>query len=178
MGMNSVNLMGRLTRDPEMRTTPSGRKVARFTIAVDRLTSEKQTDFIRISCWEKQADLAMDYLFKGDMVGIEGRLQINVKGEGDDRREYAEVSAFRLTFTPSGRDRNDDRRDDRRARDDDYDDDRRGRNSDRRDRDDRSYRNGSQERRNSSSSRNSSSGRRNPPPPPDYDDDDEEDVPF
>lgn len=77
--MNSVNLIGRLTRDPEVRYTPSTQMaVATFTVAIDRPVrngGEKQTDFPRITVFGKQAENCEKYLTKGRLVGIQGRLQ-------------------------------------------------------------------------------------------------------
>ena len=97
--INNVILTGRLTRDPEHRQTANGSSVARFSLAVAR--TAKEVDFIRVTCWEKTADLAMQYLTKGRLVGVEGHLRINVTGEGDQRREYADVVCNRLVFLES-----------------------------------------------------------------------------
>jgi len=109
--LNSVTLIGRLTRDPELRYTPNGAPVARFSLAVDRLSrgpdGERQTDFIRCSCWNKQAELVSNYLQKGRLVAVEGSLRINVVNNADgSRREYAEVMCNRVTFLDRGRDAN------------------------------------------------------------------------
>ncbi|QIB69803.1 single-stranded DNA-binding protein [Aminipila butyrica] len=77
--MNSVNLIGRLTKDPEVRYTPTTQMaVATFSIAIDRPTSkdkEKQTDFPRITVFGKQAENCERFLAKGRLVGIQGRIQ-------------------------------------------------------------------------------------------------------
>jgi len=77
--MNSVVLIGRLTRDPELRYTPSTQTaVAHFTLAVDRQVSqgrERETDFIRITVFGKQAETVDRYLSKGRQVAIHGRIQ-------------------------------------------------------------------------------------------------------
>lgn len=109
--VNSVILVGRLTRDPELRYTPSGAPVARFSLAVDRRSrsagGEKQTDFIRCSCWNKQAELVSNYLQKGRLVAVEGSLRVNsVTNPDGTRREYAEVVCFSVTFLDRGRDQN------------------------------------------------------------------------
>ena len=106
--LNSVVLVGRLTRDPELRYAASGAPIARFSLAVDRIgkgpSGEKQTDFIRISCFNKQAELVANYLQKGALVGIEGSLRINVVPQADgSKREYAEVTCNRVTFLSSKR---------------------------------------------------------------------------
>ena len=107
--VNNVVLVGRLTRDPELRYTPSGAPVARFTLAVDRSArssnGEKQTDFIRITCWEKQAELVSNYLNKGSLVGIEGAIRVNsVSNPDGTRREFVEVLCRRVSFLGGRRD--------------------------------------------------------------------------
>ena len=80
--MNKVILMGRLARDPELRTTQSGRQMARMTIAVDRRISrvnaqpgQQTADFISLVAWERTAEFAEKYLNKGSQILIEGRIQ-------------------------------------------------------------------------------------------------------
>ena len=76
--MNSVSLIGRLTRDPEVRYTPSQMAVASFTIAIDRPVrsgEDKKTDFPRITVFGKQAENCEKYLVKGRLVGVQGRIQ-------------------------------------------------------------------------------------------------------
>jgi single-strand DNA-binding protein len=73
--MNSVNLIGRLGRDPELRYTPSGKAVCEINVAVDDGWGEnKKTAWIGVVLWEKKAELAAQHLHKGDQVGITGRL--------------------------------------------------------------------------------------------------------
>ena len=107
--VNYIVLVGRLTRDPELRYTPSGTPVARFSLAVDRRgkgpNGEKQTDFIRVSCWNKTAELVSNYMQKGRLVAVEGSLRINVVNNPDGtRREYTEVYCTNVTFLDRGRD--------------------------------------------------------------------------
>ena len=73
--INQVILMGRLTRDPEQRTTPSGKNVASFSIAVDRGGDSDQADFFDVTAWEKLGDLVVQYLAKGRRVLVQGRLR-------------------------------------------------------------------------------------------------------
>jgi len=98
--LNRVILIGRLTADPELRYTPSGTPVANFRLAVDRMRNqagEKQTDFITIVVWSKQAEFAANYLNKGRLVAIEGRLQIRQWATQDgQRRTTAEVVGDRV----------------------------------------------------------------------------------
>ena len=79
--LNRIILIGRLTRDPEMRYTSSGTAFTRFTLAVDRpykdQNGEKLTDFINIVTWQKLAEHCAQYLYKGRLVVVEGSLQIN-----------------------------------------------------------------------------------------------------
>ena len=77
--MNKVILVGRLTRDPEVKNTTTGKAVATFTLAVDRRfknkDGQKEADFVPIVVWGKQAEFAGQYLSKGSQIGVSGRLQ-------------------------------------------------------------------------------------------------------
>ncbi|PTI80941.1 single-stranded DNA-binding protein [Staphylococcus xylosus] len=77
--INRVILVGRLTKDPEFRTTPSGVDVANFTLAVNRnfknKNGEQQADFINVVVFKKQAENVNNYLFKGSLAGVDGRMQ-------------------------------------------------------------------------------------------------------
>jgi len=85
--MNQVILMGRLTKDPEVRRTPDGKAVGNYTLAVDRkyARTEQKADFIRCVVWEKKAEFAERYLHKGTKIAVTGRIQTgeytNQKGE-------------------------------------------------------------------------------------------------
>jgi single-strand DNA-binding protein len=98
--INVVVLIGRLVADPELKYTPSGVAVATFRIAVDRRpTSQgvKEADFINIVAWRQSAEFAANYLTKGRLVGIEGRLQIrNWVAQDGSKRSTAEVVANEL----------------------------------------------------------------------------------
>lgn len=98
--INQVILMGRLTRDPEQRTTPSGRTVVSFSIAVDRQTQDDQADFFDITAWEKLGELVMQYLSKGRRVLVQGRLRQDSweDKETGKRRSRVEVTASDVTF--------------------------------------------------------------------------------
>jgi single-strand DNA-binding protein len=72
--VNRVVLIGRLTRDPEVRTTTTGSKVAEFSIAVDKRNRDEGANFFRIKAWGNQADYVANYLNKGRLVAIDGRL--------------------------------------------------------------------------------------------------------
>jgi single-strand DNA-binding protein len=101
--MNNCVLIGRLTRDPELRYTPNGVAVANFDLAVDRPTTnqqgEREVDFIRIVAWQKQAENCANYLKKGRLVAVEGRLQIrNYETQDGQKRKAAEVVASFVQF--------------------------------------------------------------------------------
>ncbi|OTA41700.1 MAG: single-stranded DNA-binding protein [Symbiobacterium thermophilum] len=107
--LNSVILIGRLTKDPELRYTPSGKAVATIRLAVDRGTvnqqGERETDFIDVVVWERQAETVANYLQKGRLVAVQGRLQIRQYTTQDgQRREKAEVVANTVRFLDSARD--------------------------------------------------------------------------
>ena len=108
--LNRIILMGRLTRDPELRQTQSGASVANFSLAVDRdfkdkQTGEKTTDFIDIVAWRSSAEFVSRFFTKGRMAVVEGRLQIRdwTDKEGGKRRS-AEVIADQVYFGDSKRD--------------------------------------------------------------------------
>jgi len=101
--VNRIFLIGRLTRDPELRYVPSGQPVANFTLAVDRSfknsQGERETDFIDIVAWRKSAELATQYLSKGRLVAVEGRLQVrSYEAQDGARRKVAEVVTDRIQF--------------------------------------------------------------------------------
>lgn len=104
--INQVILMGRLTRDPEQRTTTSGRTVVSFSIAVDRQAQDDQADFFDVTAWEKLGELVMQYLSKGRRVLVQGRLRQDSweDKETGKRRSRIEVVASDVTFLdgPSG----------------------------------------------------------------------------
>ena len=97
--LNRIVLMGRLTRDPELRQTQSGASVANFSLAVDRdfkdkQTGEKTTDFIDIVAWRSSAEFVSRYFAKGRMAVVEGRLQLRDWTDRDgNKRRTAEVLA-------------------------------------------------------------------------------------
>jgi single-strand DNA-binding protein len=97
--MNHIILIGRLTRDPELRYTPNGVAVANFDLAVPRPGEKKETDFIRIITWQKTAELCANYLKKGRQVAVEGRLQIrSYEAQDGQKRRVAEVVANQVQF--------------------------------------------------------------------------------
>lgn len=98
--INQVILLGRLTRDPEQRTTTSGKNVVSFSIAVDRQSQDDQADFFNITAWDKLGDLVMQYLSKGRRVLIQGRLRQDSWEDKDTgkRQSRIEVTASDVTF--------------------------------------------------------------------------------
>lgn len=105
--MNHVTLMGRLTRDPELRHTNSGTAVVSFTIAVEhRASQETHTDFIDIVAWKGTAEFASKYFTKGQMIALHGRLSIREWTDKDNnKRKSAEVVADNVYFTDSKKSR-------------------------------------------------------------------------
>lgn len=109
--MNQVVLMGRLTRDPELRRTQSGTAVASFTLAVDRGYAsrdggERQTDFIDCVAWRNTGEFVSKYFVKGQMAAVTGRLQIRDWTDRDgNKRRSAEVVVDNVYFTESKKSR-------------------------------------------------------------------------
>ncbi len=91
--MNKVILIGRLSQDPEMRTTPNGVATTTFSVAVSRnftnQNGERETDFFRCVAWRKQAENIARYCHKGTQVAVEGRLQTNNYEAQDGTRRYS-----------------------------------------------------------------------------------------
>lgn len=101
--VNRVILIGRLVRDPELRTLPSGQAMARFALAVDRgvanVQGEREADFIDIVAWRTLAEQVAEHLRRGRLVGVEGRLQIRrYETAQGKRRKTTEVVADRVRF--------------------------------------------------------------------------------
>ena len=105
--LNQIVIMGRLTRDPELRRTGSGTAVASFTLAVDRDFSgkdsgEKETDFIDCVAWRQTGEFVSKYFTKGRMIVVSGRLQIRSWTDKDgNKRRGAEVNADNCYFGES-----------------------------------------------------------------------------
>ncbi|KQO10621.1 single-stranded DNA-binding protein [Paenibacillus sp. Leaf72] len=107
--LNRVILIGRLTRDPELRYTPAGVAVAQFTIAVDRpFTSgqgEREADFIPVVTWRQLAETCANYLRKGRLTAVEGRIQVRNYENNEGKRVYVtEVIADNVRFLESNKD--------------------------------------------------------------------------
>ena len=104
--MNKVVLIGRLTRDPELRYTQSNIPAASFTLAVNRnfqnQNGERDADFINIVMWRKQAETAKKYLTKGSLIAVEGRIQTrNYDGQDGKKVYVTEVVADNFEFLES-----------------------------------------------------------------------------
>ena len=102
--MNKVFIIGRLVRDPEFRLTPSGIALCRFTIAVDRFPKQENqsADFIRIVAWRRLAEICNEYLKKGKLIAIDGRLQIDTYEKDGQTRISAEVTADGMQMLDRG----------------------------------------------------------------------------
>jgi single-strand DNA-binding protein len=101
--MNTVNLIGRLTKDCELRYTPNGKAVAQFTLAVNRTfknqNGDYEADFFRVVVWNKAAENAAEYLGKGSQCGVTGRLQSRSYENNQGQRVYVtEVVADNVQF--------------------------------------------------------------------------------
>ena len=107
--LNKIFIMGRLTRDPELRRTQTGTPVASFTLAVDRdfkdkSTGERTTDFIDVVAWRQTGEFVSRFFNKGRMAVVEGRLQIREWTDKDgNKRRSAEVQADNVYFGDSRR---------------------------------------------------------------------------
>ena len=101
--LNRVILIGRLTKDPELRYTPNGTAVASFTLAVNRQRAnqqgEREADFIPVIVWQKQAENCANYIGKGSLVAVDGRLQVRTYEAKDGQRRWVtEVVAENVRF--------------------------------------------------------------------------------
>ena len=104
--LNAIIIMGRLTADPELKTTSSGIFVSTFTVAVDRRyqrqVEEKQTDFIPVVAWRQQAEFVSKYFSKGQMIAVEGSLQSRkFEDKNGNKRTAYDVIADRISFCGS-----------------------------------------------------------------------------
>lgn len=98
--MNRVFLIGRLTKDPEVRYTPQQMAVAHFTLAVDRVTKgEKKADFIKVVAFDKTAENIQKYVFKGSQVAVEGSIRTGSYKDKDGKTVYTtDINADRVEF--------------------------------------------------------------------------------
>ena len=103
--MNRVCLIGRITRDPELRYTQSGTAIAKMTLAVNRTFAkegEQQADFIQITAWAKTAEVMAQYLAKGSQIGVTGRIQTGRYEDKEGRTVYTtEVIVEQMDFLDS-----------------------------------------------------------------------------
>ncbi|MBQ2872857.1 MAG: single-stranded DNA-binding protein [Bacilli bacterium] len=108
--MNKVFLIGRLSRDPELRHTTSGTAVCQINVAISRPVSqgtEPQTDFINVTVWNKQAENVAKYLAKGRQIAVEGRIQTRNYDNNEGKKTYVtEVIASNVEFLGSANDNN------------------------------------------------------------------------
>ena len=104
--MNKALLIGRLTRDPELRATSTGRNVCQFSIAVNRnftnANGEREADFINCVVWDKQAENLVKYQKKGNQIAVEGRIQTRNYDDKDGKKVYVtEILASNISFLDS-----------------------------------------------------------------------------
>ncbi len=103
--LNRVILIGRLTKDPELRYTPAGVAVTQFTLAVDRQVAagkEKEADFINVVAWRQLAETCANYLRKGRLTAVEGRIQVRNYDNNEGKRVYVtEIIADNVRFLES-----------------------------------------------------------------------------
>ena len=109
MALNIVALMGRLTRDPEMRKTPQGVSVATFTVAVDRSFvkqgEDRQADFIDIVCWRNTAEFVCKYFQKGSLIAVNGSIQTRTyQDKNGNNRKAFEIVADNVHFAGEKKD--------------------------------------------------------------------------
>jgi single-strand DNA-binding protein len=105
MDYNRVELIGRLGRDPESKQV-GGKTLANFSVATSYGKGDTtKTEWHNVTVWEKTAEVAMQILHKGDKVFIAGRLSYNIVGEGEAKKQYAQITAYELinlTAKPEG----------------------------------------------------------------------------
>ncbi len=104
--LNCAIIMGRLTADPELRTTPNGISVTSFSVAVDRsyqkAGTERQTDFINVVAWRQTAEFVSRYFHKGSMIAIQGSIQTrNYEDKNGNKRTAVEIVADNVSFCGS-----------------------------------------------------------------------------
>jgi len=96
--MNSVNLIGNLASDVELREFGEDKRRATFRLAVDRNGKDAEADFFQIVVWDRQAQLCAEYLVKGRKIGLEGRLRHRTWEEEGQKRSAVEIVAYRVEF--------------------------------------------------------------------------------
>jgi len=97
--LNNISIVGRLVRDPELRTTSTGKQVCSFCVAVDRANKKDGSDFFECQVWDKSAEFVSSYGIKGRLTGVWGEMQCRefVDKEGAKRKAW-ELKASRVTF--------------------------------------------------------------------------------
>ena len=108
MEINTINLVGRAGREPDVRYFESGTIVANFTLAVNRRSREEEPDWFNLEIWGKQAQIAADYVKKGSLIGVTGSFKIDSwkdKSSGEDRFKPV-IRVDRLNLLGSKRDTN------------------------------------------------------------------------
>ncbi len=97
--INCAVIMGRLTGDPELRTTNSGLSVTSFTVAVDRAFKKDETDFISVTAWRQTADFVTKFFRKGSMIAIQGSIQTrSYEDKNGNKRTAVEIIAENVSF--------------------------------------------------------------------------------
>ncbi|MBG9785609.1 single-stranded DNA-binding protein [Shouchella lehensis] len=99
--INSVALTGRLTKDVDLRYSPQGVAVARFTLAVNRSYDREKADYIQIICFKKTAESVANHMKKGSLVGVSGRVQTSSWEKDGQRHFKTEIAAEQITFLES-----------------------------------------------------------------------------
>ena len=100
--MNVVTLIGNLATEVELREVGPDKKVANFVLAVDRASQDGGADFVRVSAWDRQAELCAEYLGKGRRIAVDGRLRSRSCEDDGKRRSALEVVARRVEFLGGG----------------------------------------------------------------------------
>lgn len=96
--MNCINIIGRLTKDPELKFGQSGTAVARFTVAVARKMDKDKTDFFNCVAFKKTAEVISEYFKKGNQIGITGNVQINEYEVNGEKRKSVDIFVENITF--------------------------------------------------------------------------------
>lgn len=103
--LNQIVLVGRLTKDPELKETETGKKITRITLAVPRsyknTNGEYESDFINCTLWTGVAENTAEYCKKGDLLGIKGRIQTRTYEKDEEKKYISEVVAEKVTFLTS-----------------------------------------------------------------------------
>jgi len=106
--MNKVQLLGRLTKDPEIRYTQTNKAVCSFTLAVNRRFKKDEADFINCQAWDKTAEFISKYMAKGQQIAVVGRIQTRTWDDNDGKKHYVtEVVAEEAFFADSKKEKAD-----------------------------------------------------------------------